>query len=86
MRSLRRLALGHDLARVLVKRFRLWNQVDGFIELRIILQRDFEAFVQSENAGEHFALDLPFQPGQVLLNFRLGVLDVLVLRGISGIR
>ena len=59
MRSLAGLALGHDLARVLVERFGLRNQVDGFIELRIVLQRHFIAFVQSENAGEHFALDLP---------------------------
>ncbi len=73
------MALGHDFARVLVERFGLWNQFDGFIELRIILQRDPEALVQSENAGENFALDLPFQPGQVLLNFRLGVLDVLIV-------
>jgi hypothetical protein len=62
----------------LVQRFGLWNQVDGFIELRVILQRDFEALVQSENAGENFALNLPFQPGQVLLNFRFAILDVLI--------
>ena len=78
MRSLRSLALGHDFARVLIERFGLGNQFDGFIELRIIFQRDFVALVQAENGGEHFALDLPLQPGQVLLDFRLGVMDVLV--------
>src|SRR5580700_2905350 len=78
MRSLGGLALRYDFARVLVQRFGLWNQVDGFIELRVILQRDFEALVQSENAGENFALNLPFQPGQVLLNFRFAILDVLI--------
>src|ERR1700691_5218349 len=71
-------ALGDDFAGVLVKRTSLGNQFNGFIELRIILQGYFETLIQAEDGGEDLALNLPLQPGEIILDFRFGVMNVLV--------
>src|SRR5277367_2152462 len=58
-------ALGQDLARVLVERLGLRNQVYGFFQLDVVLQFHFVAIVQSKVGSEDFALDLPLQPVDV---------------------
>src|SRR5271154_1080635 len=64
-----RFALGHYLSRVRIERLRLRDRGDRFIQLRVVLQRDVVSLVDSEYRGEHLALDLPLQPGKVLLDF-----------------
>src|SRR5713101_294790 len=72
------LALGDNLSRILVERTRLRDQLDGLLDLRVFLEFHFEAVVQAKDAGENFTLYLPLEPGDVLLDFRLGVFDVLL--------
>src|ERR1700745_1800647 len=72
-------ALSHNLSRVLIERAGLRNQLLGFLQLRIFLKLHFVAVVQAEHRGEYLALDLPFDPSQVVLNIRLRELDVLLV-------
>src|SRR6202021_127615 len=70
-------ALSHDLACVLIERAGLRKQLFRLLQLRIFLKLDLITIVQTEHRGEYLALDLPFDPGQVVLNVWLGELDVL---------
>src|SRR6201982_1265461 len=72
-------ALSHNLACVLIERAGLRNQLLRLLQLRIFLKLHLVAVVQAEHRGEYLALDLPFDPGQVVLHVRFGELYVLLV-------
>ena len=77
------LALRDDLSGIFIKRPRLRQGFDGLFQLRVVFQIDFVSLGQAEYRDERFFLDLALDPGEVLSDVGVGVLDFFLDPGTS---
>src|SRR5712671_4352803 len=75
LRSHPRGTLRDDSTRVLVKRPRLRQGFDRFLKLCVLFEIDLVTLRQSENGDESLFLDFAFDPGKMLGDIRVGILD-----------
>src|SRR5258708_16167277 len=68
----------YELSGIFVEGAGLRDVLHRFLDLRVGLQLDLEAFLLTKGGQEDFLLDLALDPVEIFTDFRLGIVDAML--------